>query len=318
VQSLYERVFWAVRSADSAWALEALEQLPPGPERDGLRVHALVNLDRLDEADAASAAATAAHGRHRALVQPGAALKLHRETDADVRVLRLEALQAVSALPAQPHPAALTRDTGLIVCPREGAETVVINCGLSLGTPVIDRVLASGGYAAVHTRRYFQDAFAANPTGILDESDRLIGKVLDLAWSTGARRTIVCGASGLGIVAVVVGQRGGVAGVLTFCPPSTLNPEIMGYLGDRRRAGVVGPVNAGGLDELDLLAETRSGPSPVTVVYGDLPVDRAHARRLAEAPAVRAVHMGGVGHQTAVKAVAEGRLLDLLEDCTRA
>jgi pimeloyl-ACP methyl ester carboxylesterase len=142
----------------------------------------------------------------------------------------------------------------------------------------------------------------------------------------GVERLVTIGNSSGGYAALVFGALLGADTALAFAPQTTLDPDEMAMLGDRRWESHLRGLRASGrMDErwVDLRTALPDALKPKTrlqVYFNErLPVDRLHAERLSGIPAVRLFRFGhGSGHYLVNTLRKNGSLERTLRDAIGA
>lgn len=228
-----------------------------------------------------------------------------------------QAVAAVAALPGEPHDNVFEPAGEFVICPREGAKTVVVSLGLWLPLAVEDLLFASMGYSAVHVPG-LQMKFRRDPLWVLENRDRIGQDIVEACRQTRASWMVFTGCSGQGLGALSFGARTQADAILVFSPTSSLDPGVLDALRDMRSQGaILAPVLSATdrVMEADALKDLLVNPVETTVVYDPVhPFDTPHAERLAAAPNVRLEIRPGDGHLTSQSAVAEGVFPRLMHD----
>lgn len=308
-----------LRCADDEVALRMALDAPPSTERVAIMARALMGLNRMEEAEALLRGVRGEAAANPLMTGALSVLARERIARGRSRTIRAAARRAIAALPQRPHPDTLALDDGdVVVCPHEGARLVVVNFGLWLPMPAVDRLLASTGCSRVHVRD-LQAKFRADPLAVLRDREKLDAAILDACRSTGAERMVLIGSSGQALGTIYWGARLKADGILAFSPISSLDPNVLSEMNDTRREGdILGPVLAvlrrgGAADALDALVSLMHTPTPTLVVCGELhQFDCDHAERIAAAPCVTLRKLKRVGHDAAAAAVARGMFPKLL------
>lgn len=307
-----------IRSGRARQALDLLAGEAASAVVEGQRAAAYIVLDDLEAASAVLDAAERAYGAD----HPGlsAVRTKHRKVSgnsASDRQRLARAVAAVAALPGDPHDRIFDPTTDYVVCPREGAKTVVVSLGLWLPLAVEDRLFASMGYSAVHVPG-LQMKFRRDPLWVLENRERIGRDIVDACRQTRASWMVFTGCSGQALGALSFGARAQADAILVFSPTSSLDPGVLESLKDMRRQGaILTPVLAATerVVEADALKDLQANPVETTVVYDPVhPFDAPHAERLAAAPNVRLEIRPGDGHLTSQSAVAEGVFPRLMHD----
>jgi len=307
-----------IRCGRARQALDLLDSLPRSAVVEGQRAAAFIILDDLANAAQVLDAAERDFG----LEDPGLSAtrtkfrKVSGNSAADRQRLA-EAVAAVAALPGEPHDAVFEPSSEFVICPREGAKTVVVSLGLWLPLAVEDLLFASMGYSAVHVPG-LQMKFRRDPLWVLENRDRIGRDIVDACRQTRASWMVFTGCSGQGLGALSFGARMQADAILVFSPTSSLDPGVLDALRDMRSQGaILAPVLSATdrVVEADALKDLIENPVETTVVYDPVhPYDAPHAERLAAAPNVRLEIRPGDGHLTSQRAVAEGVFPRLMHD----
>lgn len=300
-----------------ARALALLDTAPPSAEAAEQRILALTQLDRLDEAAEAVAAAERDYPDNPRIAAARAKYNRIRVKPQADRSRLKAALDAVAALPGEPHPNVFDRGEGYLACFRPGAKTVVISFGIWLPLAAEDLLLGSMGYSVIHVPG-LQMKFRRDPLWVIENREQIQAELFELCRQSGASWIMTLGASGQGLAALSFGARIPVDGIFVFSPSSSIDPKILAALQDMRLEGsILAPVLAATprVTEVDTLVDLMANPTETTVVYDPAhPFDSPHAERLTRAPHVRLEVMPGEGHHAAQVAVATGEFQEMMRN----
>ena len=265
---------------------------------------------------------------HRALAGDVAqALSVLTDEAAEVRALGSLA-EAQTLLRAIPGPDRrkrdLVHDSGedLLISPKGGSgTTVVVFTGLARGTmvdvEVFDAFLAGQGLAAIYLRDpsrnlYLNGVPAVGPgrSGTIEALRRHLG-ALD------TRRIVTVGTSAGGYAAILYGLALGARRIVSCAGPTVLNAAARGSIGDARARIVARRLQSlFPPSDLDLRPhiEAADQATRITVAFGaQVPVDAAHAARIADLPNVSLLPVEGHDrHNIIVPMLASGHLIGLL------
>lgn len=307
-----------IRSGRAWQALALLEGERQSAAVEAQRAAAHIVLDDLESAAAMLEAAERDYGlENPSLTGVRATFRKVSGNSAVERQRLARAVAAVAALPGEPHENIFDSAAPFVICPREGAKTVVVSLGLWLPLAVEDLLFASMGYSAVHARG-LQGKFRRDPLWMLENREQIGRDMVDACRQTRASWMVFTGCSGQGLGALSFGARAQADAILVFSPISSLDPRALDALRDMRSQGsILAPVLGATerVAEADALQDLIEHPVETTVVYDPVhPFDAPHAERLGTAPNVTLEIKPGDGHLTSQTTVAEGAFPRLMHD----